>query len=93
VKQSAISAIEELVRSVANSTARGKVKLGEKMEALRVLAPYYAALKKTRAIASDEEKDEITIGNLQNAVRNLEDGNGGTVPDHRGRASEEGFED
>lgn len=77
--KTAIVAIEELVRSVADNAAQGKVKLSEKTEALRVLAPYYVALKKGR-VGSEDEK--VTISRLQDAVRQAEDSNGRTVSDH-----------
>ena len=64
--------IEELVRSVAHSAAHGKVKVSEKIEALRVLAPYYAALTKHKVPESDDKTNEMSISRLQKAVRQLE---------------------
>jgi hypothetical protein len=88
--KSPVSAIEELVRVVADSASRGKLKATERLEALRVLAPYYAAMKKARIAASDSEVEEITINRLQHAVKELEDSNGQAVPDHqRGRGEED----
>jgi len=85
MKKGAIAAIEELVRSVAGSAAQSKVKLSEKTEALRVLAPYYVALKKHKIDITDEPAEAVTIGNLQDAVRKAEDHNGRAVPDHQRR--------
>jgi hypothetical protein len=84
--KSPVSAIEELVRSVADSAAQGKVKVSERIEALRVLAPYYIALKKHKIDPStDNDVEAVSIGRLQDAVRQAEDGNGQTVSDHKRR--------
>lgn len=85
-----VAAIEELVRAVAENAARDKVKLSEKTEALRVLAPYYATLTKHHPFQPDTVADLTTISGLQNAVRKAEVNNGRTVSDHqrRGRGEE-----
>jgi hypothetical protein len=95
MKNDAVQAIEKLVHSVADSAARGKVKTSEKIEALRVLASYYVVLKKQKVHATANEPDEVTIGNLQDAVRDIEEGNGRTVPHHqrRRRTEEAAVED
>jgi hypothetical protein len=94
MKQDAVKAIEKLVHAVADSAVQGKVKVSEKIEALRVLAPYYVALKKHKVHATANEPDEVTIGRLQDAVRDIEVSNGGrAVPGHRGRTSQTDIED
>jgi len=85
MRQDAALAIEKLVLAIAEKAAKSAKNLSEQMEALRVLAPYYAALKKHKVHATAEEPDEITIGNLQNAVRDVEEGNGRTVSHHQRR--------
>ena len=91
---STMQAIEELVRSVAHSAAHGKVKVSEKIEALRVLAPYYAALTKHKVPESDDQTSGMTISRLQNAIQQVEDSNGRTVPDYQRRGrTEEAVED
>jgi hypothetical protein len=89
MKQDAVKAIEKLVLVIAEKSSKSAKNLREQLEALRVLAPYYTALKKHKVHATSDEPDEVTIGHLQNALRNAEDHNGGTVPDHqRGRDGE-----
>ena len=88
MKQSVIQAIEELARSVAQAAVTGKTKVNDKIEALRVLDPYYAALKKHKVHITADDSDETTIGGMQNALREAE-GNGRTVPDHKRRRSAE----
>jgi len=91
MRQDAAIAIEKLVLVIAEKAAKSAKNLREQMEALRVLAPYYTALKKHKVHATADETDEITISHLQNAVRSAEEGNGRrAVPDHkrRGRAEE-----
>jgi hypothetical protein len=83
--KSVSQAIEKLALVVAEKSAKTAKNLREQMEALRVLAPYYAALKKHKVHATADETDEITISHLQNAVRDIEEGNGRTVQDNQRR--------
>ena len=85
MKSDAVAAIEKLVHSVANSAAERGTKVSERIEALRVLAPYYAALKKHKVHATVDEPDEMTIGGLQSEVRKVENRNGKTVSGHQRR--------
>ena len=85
---SPVQAIEELVRAVADSCAHGKVKASEKIEALRVLAPYYTILSKHRARDGDGDPTEVTINGLQDALRKA-DSNGRTVSHHQRRRAPE----
>lgn len=85
--KTAIQAIEELVRSVAESAAHSKVKVSERIEALRVLAPYYAVLTKHKGSGGGDGA-AVTINGLQDAVRQLEDSNGQAIPDHRRRRTD-----
>ena len=87
--KSAVQAIETLVRCVAENAAQTKVKLNERTEALRVLAPYYVALTKHQRL--DVSDDPVTINSLQNAVRKAD--NGRTVSDHQRGRGEEAVED
>ena len=80
-----VAAIEDLVRAVAESAAQPKVKLSDKVEALRAMAPYYAALTKHQPFATGGEPEMTTINGLQNAVRKAEESNGRTVSDHKRR--------
>jgi hypothetical protein len=86
MKQDAVKAIEKLVLAIAEKAAKSAKNLSEQMEAARVLAPYYTALKKHKVHATSDEPDEVTIGHLQDAVRDIEDGNGRTVSHHKRRA-------
>ena len=83
MKQSTVAAIENLVLVIAEKSSKSAKNLKEQLEALRVLAPYYAALKRHKGSESDTATDEVTISHLRNAVRQIEDNNGGTVPDHQ----------
>lgn len=85
--KSPVAAIEELVRSVAESAAQGRVKISERIEALRVLAPYYIALNKQRGRGDDTSA--VTINGLQDAVRQLEESNGRALPDHQRRTGDD----
>ena len=86
MKQDAVKAIEKLVQSVASSAAERGTKVSQRIEALRVLAPYYAALKKHKIHATADAPDEVTIDGMQKELRNVEDEQ--TVSDHqRGNGS------
>jgi len=83
MKQDAIKAIEKLVHSVANSAAERGTKVSQRIEALRVLAPYYADLKKHKVHATVDEPDEVTIDGMQKELRSVEESNGKTVSDYK----------
>jgi len=94
MRQDAVLAIEKLVLAIAEKAQKSAKNLHEQMEALRVLAPYYAALKKNKVHATADETDEITISHLQNAVRDTEEGNGRrALSGHKRRRSADAVED
>ena len=74
--------IEKLVLLASEQAAREGTTLQEKTDLLKVLAPYYAALKKAnRADAEPPDDDSPTMGDLQRRLRvvDQEPGNGGSV--------------
>jgi hypothetical protein len=64
--------IEKLVADVAKEALSGNKNLQEKMDALKLLAPYYTALKK-KGKTDDEASDEPTMGELRNRLRLVEE--------------------
>ena len=83
----ALKKIEQFIANLATSLENKDIDLGLKIEGAKVLAAYYASLKKAEALADSEADDEeITISGLQNALAKVtEAGNGGTVPRHKRR--------
>ena len=73
--KSAISEIEKLVGMVAEKAIEEDTALGEKIEALKVLGPYYTLLKKAQANSDDDSPDETTMGGLQDELRRVEQEN------------------
>jgi len=85
----ALKKIEQFISSLATSLENKDIDLGLKIEGAKVLAAYYASLKKAEALADSEaDDDEITISGLQNQLAKVtEAGNGGTVPHRKRRRS------
>lgn len=79
--------IEKLVLLASEQAAREGTTLQEKTDLLKVLAPYYGALKKAKSRADDEppDDDSPTMGDLQRRLRVVEQ-----EPDSGGRISPEG---
>jgi hypothetical protein len=70
--KSVVDDIEKLVADVAKEALSSKTSLQEKMDALKLLAPYYTALKK-KGKTDDETSDEPTMGELRNRLRVVEE--------------------
>ena len=87
----AVDEIEKLVLSATEQVAREGSTLQEKTDLLKVLAPYYGALKKAKSRADDEppDDDNPTMGDLQRRLRvvDQEPGNGGTIATAGGRGN------
>lgn len=73
----ALDDIEKLVEIVAKAATSDAIPLQEKMDALKLLAPYYTVLKKadTRSLGDD---DGETMAGMQRALAEVEEsGDGG----------------
>lgn len=77
----ALNDIEKLVAEVANAAISANTPLNEKMEALKLLQPYYAVLKKAKLRADDDPPDGPTMGAMRDRLRDVEEvpANGGGV--------------
>ncbi len=75
--------IEQLAAKTADEALVTGSKLGEKIEALKVLTPFYTILKK--AEGKGEEPDDTTMAGLQAELEKAES-NGSEVQHRRGRA-------
>jgi hypothetical protein len=64
--------IEELVVIVAKEANTNVTSLSDKIDALRALSPYYAALKKAQARGLDDEEG----GTLDEMIAEIEETNG-----------------
>jgi len=83
--------IEAFAGALADQAKTSEIEFALKIEAARVLAPYYNALKKAQ-VQSDEgaEGEEITISGLQDQLAKVaEKGHGGTVSRHNRRRTPE----
>jgi hypothetical protein len=78
----ALDAIEKLVISIANKAMENDVDLCNRVDALKVLTPYYNALRKSEPPVEVPSDDE-TMDDLQAQVREV--ANGGTVSARNGR--------
>lgn len=70
-----LSDIEKLVADVAKAAAKDDTDLQQKMDALKLLQPYYAVMRKARGgkIEEDEAFDEQpTMGEMQHRLRVVE---------------------
>jgi len=76
--------IEKLIRSIATDAMKADTPLESKMDALKIIAPYYVTLAKGREKVDDT--DEPTIGDIQRRLhvvdQEAEDGGNkaGTIP-------------
>lgn len=69
----ALEDIEKLVADVAKEASSGNKTIEEKMDALKLLQPYYAVLKKAKGKSDDEQSDdEPTMGEMQRRLRVVE---------------------
>jgi hypothetical protein len=60
--------IEKLAADVAKEALDSKT-LQEKMDALKLLQPYYAILKKGKGASSDDADDEPTMDDIRRGLR------------------------
>ena len=67
-----VAAIEKLVAQVVKDVASSSVTLHERMDALKLLQPYYIVLKKAKGKSDDESGDEPTMNDLQRRLRVVE---------------------
>jgi len=73
--------IEQLAAKTAEQASREDVKLGEKVEALKVLLAFYSLARKGKP---DESDDETTMAVLQDELRKAET-NGSEIQHRTGR--------
>jgi hypothetical protein len=69
----ALQNIEKLVHQVAEMAISDAIPLNEKLDALKLLTPYYAVLKKAKARPDDESDDEPTMGDMRERLRVVEE--------------------
>lgn len=81
---STLSKIEHLAAALADKAAQESTTVSEMTEAVKVLGPYYTALKKAKDPA-DDPPDEESIGAIQADLVRLEKGNGGQAVSGRRR--------
>ena len=79
--------IEKLVLDVAKSATSDSMTVHEKMDALKLLTPYYAVLKKAKAKSDDDAPEgEPTMGAIRDRLRVIEEpANGGIETSTRRR--------
>ena len=83
---SILTDIEKLAAEVAKSALTADNGIETRIDALKVLTPYYTALKKAQGQADPDQPDEPTMAAFQDRLRQAEEKpNGGTVPSHRHR--------
>jgi hypothetical protein len=82
----AIDKIEKLVGMVADDLLQASTSKDERVEGLRVLHPYYSALKKASKGVEESEDDGITMGDLRGDLHRVEIADAQrAVSSHRGR--------
>lgn len=65
--------IEKLVAEVAKDAVSASKTLQEKMDALKLLQPYYAIMKKAKPRPDDDDAlDEPTMGDMRDKLRLIE---------------------
>ena len=69
--------IEKLVQTTAKNALEKDTPLQERIDALKVIAPYYTALKKAAGSPADEAGDEPTMDDMRTQIE--ETGNGRAV--------------
>jgi hypothetical protein len=68
----ALDEIEKLVALVAKEALSANKTLQEKMDALKLLTPYYAVLKKAKGKHDDDSSDGPSMGDMRNSLRVVE---------------------
>lgn len=70
----ALEDIEKLVAEVAKAATSSNTTLGEKLDALKLLQPYYAVLKKAKSRLDDDLADDRpTMGDMRERLRVVEE--------------------
>jgi len=75
----ALTEIEKLVDKVAKEALQDDLALHEKVEALKVLTPYYQALKK------DTKSEDTETSTMDDFAKAMKEPNAAQVRSHRGR--------
>jgi len=70
----ALEDIEKLVAEIAQEAASNRMPLHEKMDALKLLTPYYAVLKKAKGNLDDSSEGGQTMGAMRERLRSIEQG-------------------
>ena len=74
----AINEIEKLVNKIAKAALADDISLTERVDALKVLTPYYVALKKDRTLDEDGETTMVDLAQAMQEPTNAQ------VRSHRG---------
>ena len=83
---STLAKIETLAADLAAKAAQDTTSIENKIEAVKVLASYYAALKKAQGRSNDDPGDETTMSGLQAQLHRVQEtGNGGEAVSSRRR--------
>lgn len=65
--------IEKLVAEVAKKAVSSETSLSDKLDALKLLTPYYAVLKKAKGKSDDDSsQDGPSMGDMRNSLRVIE---------------------
>ena len=72
-----LSDIEKLVQKTAQEALKDTTPLQERVDALKVIAPYYGALKKLEPKGDDADGDEPTMDEMRSQIE--ESGNARAV--------------
>jgi len=82
--------MDKLAAQLAKDANMAEKNFGDRLDAFKVLMPYYALLLKNRG-KSDEDDDGLpTFDNFQNAISQAENGNGADEPGVRGHPGRPG---
>jgi len=82
-----LSDIEKLAAEVAKNALEQDTGIESRIDALKVLTPYYNALKKAQGQTDPDPPDQPTMAAFQDRLRQAEEKpNGGTVPNHQRRS-------
>lgn len=79
-----ISGIEALATTIAKDASKAE-KLSEKIDALRVLTPFYTLLRKK---TEEQNGEEVTMADLKAQMDEAEHGGQGEIQHRRGRRAD-----
>lgn len=83
---STLTKIEHLAATLAEKAAQESTTVSEMTEAVKVLGPYYTALKKAKDASADDDADDDSMGAIQaELARVTEKPNGGQAVSNRSR--------